>query len=114
MGGADPWITIAAACSDPDPGTTLQFALNGPSPVGDLGGDPAGFVYSPKYLFSGTDTVDYVAHDGTDLSNAATVTITVLPPPIVDEDADRDGVLEPNDECPELAAPGAPDGCPDQ
>jgi hypothetical protein len=113
-GGATPWTKIAAACTDPDPGTTLQYALNGAPPVGRWGGDPAGFVYSPPYLFSGTDTFNYVAHDGIDLSNAATVTITVLPPPAVDKDPDRDGVLDPSDQCPAMAGPARPDGCPDR
>lgn len=62
------------------PGTTLQYLLNGPPPLGRWGGDPAAFVYSPKYLFRGTDTFDYVASDGIDVSHGATVTITVLAP----------------------------------
>ena len=35
------------------------------------------FVYTPKDAFSGTDTFTYMAHDGTDISNSATVTIIV-------------------------------------
>ena len=113
-GGGAPWTKIAAACTDPDPGTTLQYALNGPPPLGSWGGDPAGFVYSPKYLFSGTDTFDYVAFDGIDVSHAATVTITVLAPPVVDRDPDRDGVDDEFDGCPDQAGAGRPDGCPDR
>jgi len=35
------------------------------------------FTYTPDFNFSGTDTFTYQADDGTDLSNVATVTITV-------------------------------------
>ena len=78
--GGPPWITIAAACSDPDPGTTLRSrsAARRRSVPGRGSG---GFRVFAEGLFSGTDTFDYVALDGTDVSNAATVTITVLPPP---------------------------------
>ncbi|WP_131819302.1 Ig-like domain-containing protein [Sphingomonas jatrophae] len=36
-----------------------------------------GFVYTPFADFTGTDSFTYMAHDGTSLGNAATVTITV-------------------------------------
>ena len=47
--------------------------------------------YTPPVGFSGTDTFTYQASDGTDLSNVATVTVTVeaLPntPPVANDDA---------------------------
>ncbi len=93
-----------------DPSVRAQL----PPPLGSWGGDPAGFVYSPKYLFSGIDAFDYVAFDGIDVSHAATVTITVLAPPVVDRDPDRDGVDDEFDGCPDQAGAGRPDGCPDR
>jgi hypothetical protein len=38
------------------------------------------FVYTPKAGFRGTDSFSYVAHDGLQDSNTATVTLTVEPP----------------------------------
>ncbi len=51
-----------------------------------LDGD-GGFTYAPDANFAGDDTFTYVANDGADDSNAATVTITVGPindPPVAD------------------------------
>ena len=109
-------VKIVAACTDPDPGTTLVYAINGGSPIsgGYVGADPAGFVFTPSPGFAGTVTFPYVAHDGTDVSRAATATITVLGVPVKDEDADRDGVIGEWDDCPELPGTGRPDGCPDR
>jgi Bacterial Ig domain len=108
-------LKIAAACTDPDPGTTLNYAQTGEDPVsGDVGADPAGFVYMASPGFAGTVTFHYVAHDGANLSNIATVTITVIGAPVKDLDADRDGVIGEWDDCPTLPAPGRPGGCPDR
>jgi uncharacterized repeat protein (TIGR01451 family) len=48
---------------------TLQLSANGT------------FTYLPDLNFTGTDTFTYVADDGADVSNTATVTITVAPTP---------------------------------
>jgi hypothetical protein len=108
-------VKIVAACTDPDPGTTLIYARIGNDPiVGNVGADPAGFFYWPSPGFAGTVSFPYVAHDGTAVSNIATVTITVLGPPVKDEDPDGDGVIGEWDDCPTLPAPGRPGGCPDR
>jgi len=52
------------------------------------------FVYDPNASFSGTDSFTYVANDGTDDSDPATVTITVGA-----GDADGDGILDDQDNC---------------
>jgi hypothetical protein len=110
-----PSVKIAAACSDPDPGTVLIYATTGDDPIaGNVGADPAGFVYMPSPDFVGTVTFRYVAHDGTAVSNVATVTITVTGPPDIDEDPDGDGVIGEWDECPTLPGLGRPGGCPDR
>ncbi len=63
------------------------------------------FTYSPDPDFNGIDTFTYVANDGTDNSNVATVTITINPvndPPVGVDDAyaiDEDQSLT-------IAAPG--------
>ena len=96
-----PSVKIAAACTDPDPGTVLVYATTGDEPVsGDIGADPAGFVYIAGFGFAGTVTFHYVAHDGTVPSNVATVTVTVIAPPVIDQDPDGDGVIGELDECP--------------
>ncbi|NQU11810.1 cadherin-like domain-containing protein, partial [bacterium] len=41
--------------------------------------DDGSFTYTPDFQFGGTDSFTYVADDGDDLSNEATVTITVAP-----------------------------------
>jgi hypothetical protein len=110
-----PSVKIAAACTDPDPGTVLVYATTGDEPVsGHIGGDPAGFVYIVEYGFAGTVTFHYVAHDGTAPSNIATVTVTVIAPPVIDQDPDGDGVIGDLDECPTLPGLGHPGGCPDR
>ena len=50
------------------------------------------FTYTPDANFNGTDTFTYRADDGEDVSNVATVTITVNPvndAPVADDDASR-------------------------
>jgi Bacterial Ig domain/Dockerin type I domain len=59
------------------------------------------FSYTPNAGFSGVDSLTYVANDGTDDSNVATVTITVGA-----GDADDDGVLDDQDNC--IDAPNGP------
>jgi hypothetical protein len=120
--GSRPVVKIVASCSDPD-GTPLTYAMSGDPPHGGyVTADPAGFNYSPHVGFSGTDSFQYVAlGDGSDVSNAATVTINVLAPPAKppegdDGDLDRDGdhhFDDGEDHCPAFAAPDPRgDGCP--
>jgi hypothetical protein len=67
--------------------------------------DDGSFSYTPFAGFSGVDSLTYVANDGTDDSNVATVTITVG-----SGDADSDGVLDDQDNCIEAAnGPAIPD-----
>ena len=40
-------------------------------------------IYTPNSAFRGIDSFTYRAHDGSDPSAPATVTVTVLPPPSV-------------------------------
>ena len=64
--------------TDVDPGTTLTATL-GVSPANGtvtLASDGS-FTYTPNANFNGTDSFTYTASDGTTVSNAATVTITV-------------------------------------
>ncbi len=108
----DPMVTVAAACADADPGTTLRYVLASEPSGGYAVGNPAGFSYFPRVGFSGTDSFTYVAEDATHVSNPATITVTVLPPPEPDPDADRDGVLD--DDCPDVPGSSALRGCPDR
>jgi hypothetical protein len=63
--------------SDAD-GDTLTAALTTPATSGTLVlGSDGSFLYTPSAGFFGTDGFTYVAFDGTDVSNPATVTITV-------------------------------------
>jgi VCBS repeat-containing protein len=65
---ADASDVLSAGSTSP-PGHASQFSL-------DANGS---FGYTPSADFNGTDTFAYKADDGTDLSNEATVTITVSP-----------------------------------
>ncbi len=72
-------------------GDTLTAVLVDDVTNGTLTLDSDGsFIYVPNADYFGTDTFTYVANDGTDDSNTATVTITVLavndPPVAVDDD----------------------------
>jgi len=58
------------------------------------------FIYEPNYQFTGTDTFTYLANDGEDDSETATVSILVE-----DFDHDQDGILDSEDNCPDT-----PDG----
>ncbi|MBN2474997.1 MAG: tandem-95 repeat protein [Pirellulales bacterium] len=68
-------------------------------------GSDGSFTYTPGDLFVGTDSFTYVAHDGVDGSNVATVTIEVGRESLggtVFEDRNRDGVRDQGE-------PGLPD-----
>jgi hypothetical protein len=62
--------------TDPD-GDPLTVSIHAEPLAGSVTLDDNGsFVYTPDSTFSGSDTFTYVANDGTDNSNVATVTIT--------------------------------------
>ncbi len=63
------------------------------------------FSYTPDPNFNGTDSFTYQAHDGTMLSNVATVTITVKP--VNDPPRGRDESYSTNEDTPlTIAGPG--------
>ena len=67
--------------ADSDP---LTFSLDGDVANGTLSPSTDGsFTYTPDPGYSGTDSFIYRANDGTDESNAATVTITITTTPIL-------------------------------
>jgi peptidoglycan hydrolase-like protein with peptidoglycan-binding domain len=58
-------------------GDTLSFATT-PNPTnGTLNGTGANLTYTPSADFTGTDSFTFTVSDGTDVSNTATVSITV-------------------------------------
>ncbi|MCA9170267.1 MAG: cadherin-like domain-containing protein [Planctomycetales bacterium] len=75
----------AILLSSPASGS-LEFNING------------SFVYTPNVGFAGTDQFQYVADDGTDTSDAVTVTIEVTPVvPQIAGDANGDGIFDSSD-----------------
>ncbi|GAB4513811.1 MAG: hypothetical protein OHK0046_14990 [Anaerolineae bacterium] len=87
-------ITVTAPgvlANDRDPNQRVLTAVLGTSPVnGTVALSPTGaFTYTPKDNFSGIDTFTYRASNGTQLSQPATVTITVAanPPPVANNDS---------------------------
>jgi len=66
--------------SDPN-GTALQINTQGGPYHGLLTGTGVTRTYTPEANFQGTDSFTYVVSDGTLLSEVATVTIDVQPPP---------------------------------
>lgn len=85
--------------SDADGDAMTSCLLEGPG-HGTLNLNSDGsFTYVPHSDFHGTDFFTYLAYDGHDYSNIATVTITVIPvnhAPVANDDAytvDEDGIL---------------------
>jgi len=73
---------VLANDSDPD-GDPLDAILNSGPSNGTLQFFPNGsFFYRPNLLFTGTDSFTYVASDGRNISNVATVTINVTSFPV--------------------------------
>ena len=64
--------------------------------------------YTPAAGFNGTETITYTVSDGTETDKTGTFTITVL-----SNDLDEDGILNPNDKCPDTPEGSAVDfdGC---
>ena len=70
---------VLANDSDPDAGDVISAQNGSDPPQGSLSLNSDGaFTYTPDELASGTDTVTYVASDGS-LTTQATVTITIAP-----------------------------------
>ncbi|MCD6304247.1 MAG: tandem-95 repeat protein, partial [Planctomycetes bacterium] len=79
VGDEDQAVTGSLSGSDAD-GDELTFAaVNGPA-HGTLQFQADGsFTYTPQADWNGTDTFTFITFDGTDISAAATVTVTVRP-----------------------------------
>lgn len=72
-------VRLVATDADLDP---LTFTVVEPPTNGTLGAVAGNRVtYTPTAGFTGTDTLRYVAYDGSSTSSAATATITVRPAP---------------------------------
>ena len=72
--------TVLTNDTDADAGTTLTASLAANPAHGSVTLAPDGsFTYTPAANFNGTDSFTYTVSDGTAVSNAATVTITVSP-----------------------------------
>jgi hypothetical protein len=61
-------------------GDALTYRLDGQATDGSAQMTPSGgFTYTPRAGWSGTDSFTYLANDGLDDSNAATVSVTISP-----------------------------------
>ncbi len=84
----EPGVLINDTDAENDP---LQAVLESPASFGDVVLNADGsFTYQPQTGFSGTDSFQYIANDGSSNSNTATVTIAVAAtnePPIAAGDA---------------------------
>jgi hypothetical protein len=67
----------AIGCSDADPGDTLTYSIVTQPAHGSLAPSGNDQTYTPTSGYTGADSFTYQATDGTNLSNVATVTITV-------------------------------------
>jgi hypothetical protein len=77
LGTASP-ITLQASDADGDP---LTWSVGQPSHGSLSGANGGALTYTPDAGFDGVDTFTFQVSDGTYLSNTATVTIAVGPPP---------------------------------
>lgn len=74
-------VGITLVATDPDtPLGGLTYAYSQPA-NGTVTGSGPSVTYTPSSGFFGTDSFSFTAGDGTHVSTAATITITVLPPP---------------------------------
>ncbi len=69
-------ITLTASDEDPD---ILTYSIVGGPSNGSLTGDLPNVTYTPNADYHGDDSFTFVANDGKDDSNIATVSITVSP-----------------------------------
>jgi hypothetical protein len=72
-----PLLLPAIGCSDSDPGDTLTYSIVTQPTHGSLTPSGNDQTYTPAAGYTGPDSLTYQASDGTNLSNIATVTITV-------------------------------------
>jgi len=72
-------VTITLTGSDPVEGTPVTFEIVSNPMNGTLSGTPPTVTYTPSTNFNGTDTFTFRTYDGTNYSDAATVTINVTP-----------------------------------
>ncbi len=82
-------ITLSATDPEGDP---LTYAVVASPDHGFVSGNGPGMNYEPYEDYSGADSFEYTANDGTDDSNVATVTITVNAvndPPIISDIPDQ-------------------------
>lgn len=85
-------ITLTGSDADGDP---LTFSLVQAPLKGQLSGTASNRTYTPNLHFNGSDSFTFRVHDGTVVSAAATVSITVTPvndPPVAN--AGRDEVFQ--------------------
>ena len=76
--------------NDPDGNPINSFLVTAPAHGSLIFGTDGSFTYIPTAGWSGTDTYTYRLFDGTDFSNTATVTITVVhvnQPPVANPDS---------------------------
>ena len=72
-------LIVTLTATDADGDNMTYSVLTGPS-NGILSGTAPDLTYTPDGGFSGSDSFTFVANDGTDDSNTATISITVLTP----------------------------------
>ncbi|WP_353568378.1 lamin tail domain-containing protein [Haloferula sargassicola] len=74
--------SVTLAASDPnDPIGSLTWEIVGQPVHGSLSGTAPDLLYTPHAGYSGSDSFSFRVSDGTNLSNIATVSILVDPPP---------------------------------
>ncbi|MEM7707456.1 MAG: Ig-like domain-containing protein, partial [Pseudomonadota bacterium] len=82
-------VPVVLSANDPD-GDSLTYTVLAAPTRGALAGTPPALTYIPEQNFNGTDSLTFVASDGSNTSNVATVTLTVNPvndPPMANSDA---------------------------
>ena len=72
-------VSVLANDSSPDGGALTAVLVAGPQHGTLTLQSDGGFLYTPNAGFTGTDSFQYQAEDGTTLSNVATVTLDVIP-----------------------------------
>jgi PKD repeat protein len=82
-------VTLSATDAEGDPLTYMIVEIPG---YGELAGTPPNVTYIPDGDYYGTDCFTFRAGDGTEDSNLATVSITVVP--VADAPVARDGSAE--------------------
>jgi hypothetical protein len=72
-------VSVLANDSSPDGNPLTAVLVAGPQDGTLTLASDGGFLYTPNAGFTGTDSFQYQASDGTNLSNTATVTLNVIP-----------------------------------